>query len=406
MYFGTVQQLREHHQSLLHPTTQLPEDFRAIPDADVSAQLQWLHAQFDDHIAELYTSANTEDEWSMVARVEEMRRELDLTLSSVFISAPTDPSVPVCQITSRLIDAIQSSGNSKIVDGTFSTPLFPNRPVKVKLSLRENLTSVEQEFRIMHTLHDRNQGRFVKPYELVKGWETNPVLQSSQGDDLREYCGIVMERGQESLADFLHRQSRLSHLERLSIGEKVMDIVIAAHDVGVVLMDLKPANIIRCLNEDNEFVLKAVDFGASRRVGEPIDGSITPQYGSFEVAKFLLAKERDSAMLAPSASPAMDVCAVAWIVWRLSNQEGRSLWDHLGTTADNRAVLVALASMTDISLERHIVNAFPDAVHAPLKHFLGDALRVEPSARPPAANLKVRFISQYALIIALTRLLL
>jgi serine/threonine protein kinase len=88
-----------------------------------------------------------------------------------------------------------------------------------------------------------------------------------------------MEKGYESLADFQQRkQHNFSRLEQLAIAESILDVVISAHKANIVLMNLKPANLVRCMNAGHEYVLKAVDFDCSRRVGEEIDGSIA-QFG-------------------------------------------------------------------------------------------------------------------------------
>ena len=119
----------------------------------------------------------------------------------------------------------------------------------------------------------------------------------------------------------------------------------------MVLMDFKPANIIRCVNAVHETLWKAIDFDCSRVVGEAISSNITAEYGCFEVAKYVT-NQQTATCASPSplvASTAMDVCSLGWIAWKLLNHN-QSLWDKLGLTGNREGILQSLSTLMDIEI--------------------------------------------------------
>jgi serine/threonine-protein kinase len=110
----------------------------------------------------------------------------------------------------------------------------------------------------------------------------------------------------EDLAQLLARETRLAPERATRIALQVARGLAKAHEAGVVHRDLKPANIFLCAREDDEPVVKILDFGISKvadssRAGLGSgglkltrDGMVvgTPQYMSPEQAQGYAVDER------------------------------------------------------------------------------------------------------------------
>jgi len=287
----------------------------------------------------------------------------------------------------RMTSALQSSGSSFVLDGIYVHGGV-SREVKVKMKKREKLSEVDHEYKVMNILFDKNHSCFIRPYELLKGWEGH--ISSDFNDNLSDYCGIVMERGIESLSDFLARElNDMSRIGILALIEKLINILIAAHKAEIVLMDFKPSNIIGCLNEHNSMIWKAIDFDDSKGIGKAVNLNCTAQYTSFEMAKYILNK--DSSCKTLLASKAMDICSLGWMVWKMMNGN-KSLWQEKGLQDDDdAAILQLLSTMTDEDMKKNISFAFPGELNASLRRWLADALKADPSNRPAAETLKKNY---------------
>lgn len=100
---------------------------------------------------------------------------------------------------------------------------------------------------------------------------------------------LVMELlSGRSLRDELNERGKLSVMRALSIARAACDVLAAAHAAGVIHRDIKPDNIFLHHPRDSEEVVKVVDFGIAKLVGEAstrgapstVDGQMigTPEY--------------------------------------------------------------------------------------------------------------------------------
>jgi serine/threonine protein kinase len=117
---------------------------------------------------------------------------------------------------------------------------------------------------------------------------------------------LVMEYlAGEDLAQMLARETRLAPQRATRIGLQVARGLAKAHAAGVVHRDLKPANIFLCAQEDDEPLVKILDFGISKVIDSTRrgfapglkltrDGMVvgTPQYMSPEQAQGYPVDER------------------------------------------------------------------------------------------------------------------
>ncbi|KAL9231786.1 hypothetical protein vseg_006961 [Gypsophila vaccaria] len=117
---------------------------------------------------------------------------------------------------------------------------------KRKLISKEDVEDVRREIQIMHHLAGH------KYIVMIKGAYEDPL-----------YVHIVMElcSGGELFDRIIHRghysERKAAELTRIVVG-----VVETCHSLGVMHRDLKPENFL-LVNKDNDFSLKAIDFGLS-----------------------------------------------------------------------------------------------------------------------------------------------
>lgn len=117
---------------------------------------------------------------------------------------------------------------------------------KRKLISREDVEDVRREIQIMH--HLAGQRHIV----TIKGAYEDPL-----------YVHIVMElcAGGE-LFDRIIQRGHYSERKAAQLTKIIVGVVEACHSLGVMHRDLKPENFL-LINKDDDFSLKAIDFGLS-----------------------------------------------------------------------------------------------------------------------------------------------
>ncbi|XAR73074.1 Non-specific serine/threonine protein kinase [Bertholletia excelsa] len=117
---------------------------------------------------------------------------------------------------------------------------------KRKLISKEDTEDVRREIQIMHHLAGQ------KNIVTIKGAYEDPL-----------YVHIVMElcSGGE-LFDRITKRGHYSEREAAKLTKIIVGVVEACHSLGVMHRDLKPENFL-LVNKDNDFSLKAIDFGLS-----------------------------------------------------------------------------------------------------------------------------------------------
>ncbi|XP_076941126.1 calcium-dependent protein kinase 4-like [Bidens hawaiensis] len=117
---------------------------------------------------------------------------------------------------------------------------------KRKLISKEDVEDVRREIQIMHHLTGQ------KNIVTIKGAHEDPlfvhiVMELCNGGELYDR---IIQRGQYS-------EQKAAELTKIIVG-----VVEACHSLGVMHRDLKPENFL-LVNKDDDFSLKAIDFGLS-----------------------------------------------------------------------------------------------------------------------------------------------
>lgn len=117
---------------------------------------------------------------------------------------------------------------------------------KRKLISREDVDDVRREIQIMHHL---------------AGHRNIVTIKGAYEDSL--YVHIVMELcGGGELFDRIIQRGHYSERKAAELTKIIVGVVEACHSLGVMHRDLKPENFL-LVNKDDDFSLKAIDFGLS-----------------------------------------------------------------------------------------------------------------------------------------------
>ncbi len=93
------------------------------------------------------------------------------------------------------------------------------------------------------------------------------ITDSGQLQDGTTYLVMELLKGQ-SLGDELDERGTLPIAEALEITKQILHGLAHAHGVGVVHRDLKPDNIFLVRHDDSEVLVKILDFGIAKLLGD------------------------------------------------------------------------------------------------------------------------------------------
>jgi serine/threonine protein kinase len=290
----------------------------------------------------------------------------------------------------------RSSSNSWIVDGLLTNVITNIKSeVMVKLIEKDRIEKAEKEIRIMNILYKdstSNHDYFINPLSPSLLHGSKGQIKGHGGEDCSMYVGIAMEKGTRNMKDILQGGSNLTINGVKLDAKKLLNIIIAADQAKVVLMDFKLSNIVR-VADHNGLHLKAIDFECSCNANDPISIDTTAFYSCPEVARWVIRGCLPSET--PLASHKMDVMAYGFCIYEIAskvvyNGRSKSFWENGGVTSgqvDAHSVNLALASLTDKHVTANLEKTFVGSNYGNLRSFLQQALRVDPEARSSGARL-------------------
>ncbi|MCY0996402.1 protein kinase [Myxococcus sp. MISCRS1] len=122
------------------------------------------------------------------------------------------------------------------------------------------------------------QKRFLREASLtskLRHPNTVTVIDYGQTDDGIFYIAMEYLDGR-TLAQVLGQVGPLSWSRSVAIAQQICRSLREAHSLGIVHRDLKPANIM-LLNEQDQDLVKVLDFGLVKSVAAPQEGQISPE---------------------------------------------------------------------------------------------------------------------------------
>jgi Protein kinase domain len=289
-----------------------------------------------------------------------------------------------------------SSSNSWIVDGLLTNVISKIKSeVMVKLIEKGRIEKAEKEIRIMNILYKdstSNHDFFIAPLSPSLLHGSKGQIKGHGGEDCSMYVGIAMEKGTRNMKEILQGGSNLTINGVKLDAKKLLNIIIAADQAKVVLMDFKLSNIVH-VADHNGLHLKALDLECSCNANDPISTDTTAFYSCPEVARWVIRGCLPSET--PLASHKMDVMAYGFCIYEIAskvvyNGRSKNFWENGGVASgevDDHSVNLALASLTDEQVTANLEKTFVGTHYGNLRSFLQQALRVDPEARSSGVRL-------------------
>jgi serine/threonine protein kinase len=328
---------------------------------------------------------------------QEMANVGDLSIVSAVAGISTNESIlNYVELQKVKSEGKCSSSNSWIVDGLLTDVITNTKTeVIVKLVDKDRIGKAENEFRIMSILYKdstSNHDYFIAPLSPSLLHGSKGQIKGHGEEDCSMYIGIAMEKGIRNMKTRVKGGSNLTINGAKLEAEKLLNIIIAADQAGVVLMDFKLSNIV-LVADHNGLHLKAIDFDCSCKVNDPISTDTSAFYSCPEVAKWVIRGCLPSET--PLASHKMDVMSYGFCIYEIAtkvvyNGRSKSFWENGGVTSgqvDAHSVNMALASLTDEQVTANLEKTFVGAHYGNLRSFLQQALRVNPEARSSGVRL-------------------
>ena len=308
----------------------------------------------------------------------------------------TSSNSKIVKLTQRVSEGTKSSNKSIIVDAEYMG-------LQVKVKLRKDRNALRQEYNIMLSLNMKAPSYFIRPYDLVSYDKGELISCDGCCYDLSGLHGIVMESGIIDMKAYSRIYFRKPNflIEFKSVGFDVCEIIKTAHSNNIVLMDLKPANIVRVMNNDGTNNHKAIDFDDAIDLNNFLFSaaiSSTPRYIAPEVAKAMLYPTENNKF---KPTLAVDVFSFGLWVFEVFNDQV-SLWTCLGVDeSKDEDVLISASNLTDDQIERVIRAKLGDMKSTAARTWLLDALKVNPYDRLTIEKRNARhslFTNNYATI--------
>ena len=164
-----------------------------------------------------------------------------------------------------------------------------NRPVALKVLNRKLLD--DPDFLLRFQNEAGSTGRIRHPNVVT-------IYESGQADDGTPYIAMEFLEG-ESLREALKRRGALPVPEVAEILQQAARGLNAAHKLGIIHRDLKPDNIFLTRGDEDELMVKVVDFGIAKlreSATHTQTGMVlgTPAYMSYEQASGMRSDELDA----------------------------------------------------------------------------------------------------------------
>ena len=322
-------------------------------------------------------------------------------LMSAKVASPSTPMSPLSSsvktksfdsvlLLNTLNNGMNSSGKSVILDALFTGAHTTTAyPVKIKLFRTAYTIKAHREYDMMSRLHRSDHGHFIRPYGFLNGCHGQIIPHT---DDDRELCAgsvcIAMEAGVVDMHTYLMDIVHVAVSEKIAIISQLLDILVAAHQCRVVLLDFKLNNVVRVNDGKYYYRLKAIDFDNSRLNDEEIAHETTAAYASPEIARAILglttgAPEKTRLR----ATDKMDIMALGWTVYEVANNM-KSYWRNQAIPIlDDNSILIALSHLNDEDVKKNIEATFIGGQYTSLRSWLLHALKADPSERATADQL-------------------
>ena len=307
-------------------------------------------------------------------------------------------------------DVITTSGRTEVINGMLKCPYTDEKsgpeymPVKVKISKsKDEAMQIRKEYKTLTFLAQRIPGYFVHPIALVAKSDCAVLAGPDYSPaEAPHVVALAMEIGVETLDAYMKRQySVLTFTDKNVILQRVVEIVQVAHRNRLVLMDLKPPNVMSFPPEGHDLTRSKLEGGSDsvmRGVGYvwkgiDLDGFLPHGVSlkrAFKATKSYQAPELYTRCFdSMTADYAIDIWTVGVMTFqifyeRINFSPGLNLWKLLGhTELDLMEIMTSEQEKTVLqrTLTALINTSFRGDGFRTLRGFLSNALKIDPKQR-------------------------
>jgi calcium-dependent protein kinase len=214
------------------------------PESDHSSKRSTTRSSDSDHHNNTNTKQSQTQPPPFTFKNENMRRGPDN--QSYYVLGHKTPNIRDLYTLGRKLGQGQFGTTYLATDNSTSIEYACKSISKRKLISKEDVEDVRREIQIMHHL---------------AGHKNIVTIKGAYEDAL--YVHIVMElcSGGE-LFDRIIQRGHYTERKAAELTKIIVGVVEACHSLGVMHRDLKPENFL-LVNKDDDFSLKAIDFGLS-----------------------------------------------------------------------------------------------------------------------------------------------
>ena len=260
----------------------------------------------------------------------------------------------------------------------------------------EDLKSLEHELAVLQHFHRPPSEFFVHVLHpslvtsdnfLVTEWEVNDIEQSQYVN----HVGLVLELGIRTLDEHLQLfKDRLNSHNLQDISFRLVQIVKAAHEKNIVLMDFKGANVM--LFEYRGLpVLKGIDFDGALAVDTLLDNASFMATAAFMAPELILFNRNTTKGAALKAKKSMDMWSLGILVFQVfQSATGLTFWTALLGINDEEDIKAAIAGgkLSQQSIDNLIDLKFSGTKNTAIRHFLPKLLKIDPLTRATVYDLE------------------
>lgn len=272
------------------------------------------------------------------------------------------------------------AGNHVILTASCQFSDSISKDVVLKLSDSKDDTTIKREFKFLYDLQHRSstQGFFVEAYMLLQFSDDHQIPQEFSGG----YFALVLEKGMNYVNES-YRESLQTKHEKMVVGNRLVQIVMAAEKRDLVMMDVKWENFVLFNNERNmSYTIRMIDLDSAMKVGDIFDGNEV--FTSVTTMAPELVK-----VTQPRVTMGMHAWSTGVLLFELFY--GKSIWMAMGVGLNENDIGEYLMQE---DLQAHIIDvidsSFPPETDYNVNVFLKDCLNVDPSHRKSMTSIANR----------------
>jgi serine/threonine protein kinase len=254
------------------------------------------------------------------------------------------------------------------------------KEVKVKLMTIERKDILQHELMVLRKLNSSECRFFVKPLHdvLISSCEFT-LVDSTDEKTLRfdHHVAMVLEVGEITLRDYLYdHRNLLTQAKLADIIDSLVGIVMDAHSLDYVLMDIKDQNVMQFKIGRGLYSWKGIDLDGSLKKDTLL------RENSFMATVHFMAPELLTG-LEIMARLSMDIWSLGILIFNtLIFKQRHTFWSLLEINDDAEIVReIVSGRLTQKRVDELIERTFPGYDNSSKRHFLQRVLRIKPSER-------------------------